>query len=192
MNEPITTCGRSGAVGGAREGVAEGATCSVLVAGIGNIFLGDDGFGVEVVSRLAQRPLPPGVELLDVGTGGIHLAYELLEGYDVLIAIDALARGVEPGTVCVFEPDVAELDAAARTSPPLFDGHGLEPVTVLTLLTALDARPRRTLVVGCEPADVTDRIGLSPVVERAVDEAVAVVRDLLQTQTTLVRPNGGE
>ncbi len=165
----------------------------LLVAGVGNIFLGDDGFGVEVVGRLAREQLPEGVEVLDVGTGSIHLAYQLLDGYDALIVVDALPRGVEPGTVCVFQPDFAELDAAAEQNPPMCDGHSLEPVSVLTLLTALEARPPVTLVVGCEPADVGEGIGLSAAVERAVDEAVAVVRDLLEAETRqLVRHKDGE
>jgi hydrogenase maturation protease len=168
---------------------------NVLIAGIGNIFLGDDGFGVEVVSRLARDPdpLPEGVELLDVGIGSIHLAYQLLDGYDVLIVVDALSRGVEPGTVCILEPDIDELDEAARMNPPMSDAHSLEPLSVLTLLTALEARPARTLVVGCEPADVGEGIGLSALVERAVDEAVAVVRDLLDTEMKqLVQQRDGE
>jgi hydrogenase maturation protease len=165
----------------------------VLVAGVGNIFLGDDGFGVEVVSRLRREALPEGVEVLDVGTGSIHLAYQLLDGYDALIVVDALPRGVEPGTVCILEPDLDELDAAARAGPPTFDAHSLEPVSVLTVLTALEARPARTLVVGCEPADVTEGIGLSEPVARAVDPAVAVVRDLLDTEMRqLVQQRDGE
>jgi hydrogenase maturation protease len=157
---------------------------TVLVAGIGNIFLGDDAFGVEVVSRLVREPVRDGVEVLDVGTGSIHLAYQLLDGYDVLIVVDALPRGVEPGTVCIFEPDVDSLEVAARESAPAWDGHSLEPVSVLTLLTALEGRPARTLVVGCEPADVGEGIGLSAPVERAVDDAVAIVRDLIDTETS--------
>lgn len=164
-----------------------------LVAGIGNIFLGDDGFGVEVIGRLARERLPEGVEVLDVGTGSIHLAYQLLDGYDVLIVVDALPRGVEPGTVCVLQPDVDELQAAAELDPPMCDGHSLEPVSVLTLLTALEARPPVTLVVGCEPADVGEGIGLSAAVERAVDDAVVMVHDLLETETgRLVRHKDGE
>jgi hydrogenase maturation protease len=166
----------------------------LLVAGIGNIFLRDDAFGVEVVSRLVREPLPDGVEVLDVGTGSIHLAYQLLDGYDVLIVVDALPRGVEPGTVCIFEPDVDSLEVAAREAPPVWDAHSLEPVSVLTLLTALDGRPARTLVVGCEPADVDEGIGLSAPVERAVDRAVAVVRELIDNETSklLVQQREGE
>jgi hydrogenase maturation protease len=164
-----------------------------LVAGVGNLFLSDDAFGIEVISRLARQPVLEGVELLDVGTGGIHLAYQLLDGYDLLVVVDALPHGVEPGRVCVFEPDVPSLESAARASPPLPDAHGLEPVSVLTLLTALDARPERTVVVGCEPADVGEGIGLSPPVEAAIDEAVRVVLEVLDKEINqLVRQRDGK
>lgn len=142
----------------------------VLVAGVGNIFLGDDGFGVEVVRRLASDP-PKGGRVVDFGIRGIQLAYELLEGYDALILVDALARGGAPGTLYVFEPKVPE-----DMPPSLMDAHGLDPASVLSMLRMLGGSLDRAIVVGCEPASIEEGIGLSAPVEGAVDEAVNVVR----------------
>ncbi|GAA3785176.1 hydrogenase maturation protease [Streptomyces chiangmaiensis] len=157
---------------------------AVLVAGIGNIFLGDDGFGVETVRALNERDLPEGVELLDIGVRGVHLAYQLLDGYDTLILVDATRRGGEPGTVYVIEHDVVE--AGDPRGMPL-DGHRMTPDAVLGLLGTLCAGtgarpPRRTLVVGCEPASVEERIGLSAPVSQAVPEAVRVIEGLLRAE----------
>jgi len=146
----------------------------ILVAGVGNVLLGDDGFGVEVARRLAAEPLPEGASVTDFGIRGVHLAYQLLEGYDTLILVDALARGEAPGTLYVMEPDLANLSARS-----LVDGHGLDPATVLGMVQVLGATVRRTIVVGCEPADITERIGLSAPVALAVDEAVRLVRRLV-------------
>ena len=154
----------------------------ILVAGVGNIFLADDGFGVEVARRLAAEPSPPGVEIVDFGIRGVHLAYQLLEGYQTLVLIDAVSRGEEPGTVFVIEPD-AGADAGASFAPgalsPVGDAHGLDPDSVLRMVAALGGRPPRVLLVGCEPAEITERIGLSAIVARAVDEAVRIVRSLV-------------
>jgi hydrogenase maturation protease len=155
----------------------------VLVAGVGNVFLGDDGFGVEVARRLAKEPLPAWVRVGDFGIRGVHLAYELLEGYEAAILVDASPRGEPPGTVYVIEPDLdGQPDpAAAFPAEPgvLVDAHGMEPDTVFALLKALGGRIPRLLVVGCEPAEVSERMGLSPPVAGAVDQAVAVVRELI-------------
>ncbi|MFI6448203.1 hydrogenase maturation protease [Kitasatospora sp. NPDC050543] len=153
-----------------------------LVAGVGNIFLGDDGFGVETVRRLAALPLPGRVETVDVGVRGVHLAYQLLDGYDTLILVDATARGGPPGTLYLIEaaaPGDIEPDQA------LLDGHRMSPDAVLALLGTLCAgtggtAPRRILVVGCEPAGVEEGIGLSPPVAQAVPEAVQLVLRLLE------------
>jgi hydrogenase maturation protease len=164
-----------------------------LVAGVGNIFLGDDGFGVEVARRLATKALPDGVEVADFGIRGVHLAYQLLDGYDLLVLIDALPHGEAPGTVYVFEPDPAadgELTAAAA-----LDAHGMQPDLVLGLLGVLNGAQERydrgesargsggtvgrVLVVGCEPAQTEDGIGLSKPVADAVDEAARVVLGLV-------------
>ncbi|MGW9023998.1 hydrogenase maturation protease [Streptomyces sp. NPDC055722] len=155
----------------------------VLVAGIGNIFLGDDGFGVETVRALAGRDLPDAVEVVDIGVRGVHLAYQVLDGYGTLILVDATERGGEPGTLYVIEHDSAGLDAEGVA----LDGHRMAPDAVLALLGTLCAGtgarpPRRTLVVGCEPASVEERIGLSTPVSAAVPQAVRLIEKLLRNQ----------
>ncbi|MEU6096913.1 hydrogenase maturation protease [Streptomyces sp. NPDC047079] len=158
----------------------------VLVAGIGNVFLGDDGFGVETVRALSGRRLPGHVEVLDIGVRGVHLAYQVLDGYDTLLLVDATARGGEPGTLYVIEHD--EVAAGGVPGAPM-DGHKMTPDAVLALLGTLCAGtggqpPRRTLVVGCEPASVEERIGLSPAVSDAVPRAVRLIEQLLQPDAT--------
>ncbi|MFF6803716.1 hydrogenase maturation protease [Streptomyces sp. NPDC012616] len=154
-----------------------------LVAGIGNVFLGDDGFGVETVRRLAERDLPGRAEVVDIGVRGVHLAYQLLDGYDSLVLVDATSRGEAPGTLYVIEHDVG-----AAPSPPAaaMDGHRMTPDTVLALLATLCAGtgtepPRRVLVVGCEPASVEEGIGLSAPVSDAVPRAVRLIEELLRS-----------
>jgi hydrogenase maturation protease len=150
---------------------------AILVAGVGNIFLGDDGFGVEVATRLAANPgpLPEGIKVRDFGIRGMHLAYELLDGYDGLILIDAVQRGSEPGTVYVIEPDLENLPASQS---PAMDAHSMSPDTVFATLRALGGTVRHIYVVGCEPADLSERMELSPAVSAAVGRAEQVVRDL--------------
>ncbi|MGW7363473.1 hydrogenase maturation protease [Streptomyces sp. NPDC054841] len=153
-----------------------------LVAGVGNIFLGDDGFGVETVRRLTEQPLPGHVEVADIGIRGVHLAYQVLDGYDTLVLVDATARGGEPGTLYLIEPGTP-VGGVAESVP--LDGHRMSPDAVLALLDTLCAGtgstpPRRTLVVGCEPACVDEGIGLSPQVAAAVPEAVRMVTQLVQ------------
>ena len=150
-------------------------TGRVLVAGVGNLFLGDDGFGPEVARRLAGRSLPAGVRVVDYGIRGMHLAYDLLDGYDELVILDAAPRGGRPGDVVVLE--VGEGDFGTGD----FDGHGMEPTAVLSSLGSLGGRLPRTYVVGCEPADIDEGIGLSPSVAAAVDPAVDAVLRLLAT-----------
>lgn len=145
-----------------------------LVAGVGNIFLGDDGFGVEVARRLSGDHFPDDVRVTDYGIRGVHLAYDLLEGYQTTILLDATPRGGTPGTVYVIEPDLESIPAGV-----LMDAHSLDPATVFGMLKALGGTPEHVLVVGCEPVSVEDGIGLSEPVELAVDEAVRVVRDLI-------------
>ncbi|UUU44444.1 hydrogenase maturation protease [Streptomyces sp. NBC_00162] len=156
-----------------------------LVAGIGNVFLGDDGFGVEAVRALSAHPLPDGVEVLDFGVRGVHLAYQLLDGYDTLVLVDATARGGAPGTLYLIEADGP---GAAPQGGAVLDGHHMSPDAVLALLDTLCAGtgttpPRRTLVIGCEPASVEEGIGLSPPVAAAVPGAVRMVLDLLRDET---------
>lgn len=154
----------------------------ILVAGIGNIFLGDDGFGVEVLSRLSQRPAPDDVEIADFGIRGFDLAYALMDGYETAVLVDALPRGGAPGTVYLFEPDVDNL----KSEGP-FDSHGMNPVEVLRMVKDLGGRPPRILIVGCEPQDFgpenVGRMGLSETVGAAVGEAVRLVDQVLSELT---------
>ncbi len=146
-----------------------------LVAGIGNIFLGDDAFGVEVVRRLRAEALPQDVRVADFGIRSLHLAYELLDGrYDLTILIDLLPRGGTPGTLYVMEPDLDEVHA-----PPAADAHTMSPASIFSALRALGGTPGRVLIVGCEPASLEEGAPLSPHVEAAVETAASMVRDLL-------------
>lgn len=159
-----------------------------LVAGVGNIFLGDDGFGVETVRRLAAEQLPEHVETVDIGVRGVHLAYQLLDGYDTFVLLDATARGGAPGTLYLIEAGAA---GPVETQDALLDGHRMSPDSVLALLDTLCAGtggtpPRRTVVVGCEPASVEEGIGLSAPVADAVPEAVRLVLRVLGGQENLV------
>jgi hydrogenase maturation protease len=170
-----------------------------LVAGVGNIFLGDDGWGVEVARALAQRgpgDLPAGAEVADFGIRGVHLAYQLMDGYDLLVLVDAMPRGEQPGTVYVLEPDLAGVGVDPHDPEPgpvaMPDAHSMDPGTVLALLAAVNGGTvpvRRVVVVGCEPATVEDGIGLSPPVAAAVEQGVAAVVDLLTH--TPVEARGG-
>lgn len=147
----------------------------IFVVGVGNIFLGDDGFGVEVVARMRRRPIPDGVRVEDFGIRGVHLAYELLEGsFDLVILIDTLDLQAAPGTITVFEP---ELDGGGDVLP---DAHDLDPATVMGLLEGLGGSVGRMLVVGCQPATLQEQMGLSAPVEAAIDEAIAAVHELVQ------------
>ena len=152
----------------------------ILVAGIGNIFLGDDGFGVEVVRRLARKELPDGVRVVDFGIRGLDLAYTLLEDHDALIFVDVVQRGEKPGTLYLIEP------RSAQDGEVTLDAHGMDPVKVLALARAMGARPARTFLVACEPALVVDGtndedvlVELSDPVRAAVDEAVTMVESLI-------------
>jgi hydrogenase maturation protease len=161
----------------------------ILVAGVGNVFLGDDGFGVALAGRLAQRELPAGVDVVDFGIRGMDLAYAM-PAYDAVVLLDALPRGEPPGTISVVEPEV---DGAA----PAVDAHGMDPVNVLALVEALGSEPPRTLVVGCEPAsilsleDVELVADLSDPVRLALPSAVHVVESLLAELATEHPPGGG-
>ena len=151
----------------------------VLVAGIGNVFLGDDGFGVEVVARLARRPVPEGVEVADFGIRGFDLAYALMDdAYDVAVLVDALPANGRPGELFLLEPDLDQVDGQG-----LADGHGMDPVSVLRLVKQLGGTPPRLYVVGCQPASLgpeEGQMGLSEPVQGALDAAVAMVEDLVQ------------
>jgi hydrogenase maturation protease len=156
---------------------------AVLVAGIGNIFLGDDGFGVEVAARLATAPRPDGVRVADFGIRGVHLAYELLDGYDCLVLVDAVPMGEPPGTVAVIEPDGAALPWLGGVEPPPVDAHRMGPDVVLATLARLGGSVPRIRIVGCQPATLDEGIGLSVPVAAAVDGAVALCRQLVAEVT---------
>ncbi len=153
-------------------------TARMLIAGVGNIFLGDDGFGAEVARRLAAADLPDWMRVAGYGISGMHLAYDLAEGYETTVLVDASPRGGEPGTVYVLEVDTGGPPAAGES--PLLDAHGMQPDVVFGMLDLLGADAGRVLVVGCEPASVDEGIGLSAPVAAAVDEAVRVVLDLVR------------
>jgi hydrogenase maturation protease len=151
-------------------------TARVLVAGIGNVFLGDDGFGVEVVGRIDRESLPDGVDVADYGIRGVHLAYDLLAGhYDTVVLVDAVPLDDPPGTVAVLE-----VDPTGGGAP--MDAHGMHPAAVLTLLHDLGGAVDRVLVVGCRPVSVEERMGLSEPVAAAVDEAVLLVTELVHAE----------
>ena len=154
----------------------------ILVAGIGNIFLGDDGFGVKVAQRLATEELPDRVRVQDFGIRGYDLAYALLEPYELVLLIDASPRDQEPGAVYVIEPDLSE--AAESAAPLALDGHTMNPINVLRLAKAMGPIPSRIVLVGCEPATLggeEGRIGLSKPVSIAIDEAVKLIERLIKT-----------
>ncbi len=153
--------------------LAAGRGRRVLVAGVGNLFLGDDGFGPEVARQLAGRDLPESVTVTDYGIRSMHLAYDLLDGWDHLILIDLLPSRGRPGAVHIVEIDPAEVGNAAP------DPHGMAPHSVLAAVGSLGGELPPTVLIGCEPADVGEGIGLSPAVSAAVMPAVAAVVDLL-------------
>jgi hydrogenase maturation protease len=149
-------------------------TGRILVAGVGNVFLRDDAFGVEVVKLLTERPQPPGVQIKDYGIRGVHLVYELLNGYDLFVLVDAAPRGEAPGTVTVLEVDVPGPGAA-----PVIDAHSLTPDAIFGLLSSLGGRPGRSLVVACEPAEIDEGMGLTDPVRKALPAAVRAVEEIL-------------
>jgi hydrogenase maturation protease len=156
----------------------------VLVAGIGNIFLGDDAFGVEVINRLAGRKLPGDVCVVDFGIRSFDLAYALMEEWDLVVLVDALPLGGRPGTVYKFEPELP----SAEQGPSSMDAHSMNPAAVLQLVRALGGDMPRVLVVGCEPAKVEPDqdgvMGLSQPVAAAVDDAVEIVEELVAQACT--------
>lgn len=153
----------------------------ILVAGIGNIFLGDDAFGVEVVQRLAPCALPANVHVVDFGIRSYDLAYALMDAWELVILVDAVPCGGEPGTVYLIEPTLP-----SEREPPAafgFDAHAMNPVAALQLVSKLGGEVGRVLVVGCEPsivdAEEDGNIGLSPPVRAAVDQAIAMIDELI-------------
>jgi hydrogenase maturation protease len=151
----------------------------VLVAGIGNVFFGDDSFGCVVARELARNPVPEGVTVRDFGIRGLDLAFELVEGYDAAIFVDALPRGGSPGTLYVLEPELGQADAGGLG----WDAHGLTPEQVLRTVRAIGGKLPLLRVVGCEPAEFGDELdpqgGLSETVSARVPEAVKLVYEVL-------------
>lgn len=155
-------------------------TADVLVAGIGNLFLSDDGFGPEVVRRLAGADdLPPSVRVVDYGIRGMHLAYDLLEGYAALIIVDALPGAGDPGEITVLKVSAEQFGSGD------YDPHGMAPVAVLASLGQLGGALPPTYVVGCRPATVDEGIGLSQPVSAAIPQAIAAVRAVLSERVAV-------
>ncbi len=151
----------------------------ILVAGVGNIFLGDDGFGSEVARRLAGRAHPDGVRVVDYGIRGYDLTYALLESWDAVVLVDAVRRGAAPGTLFLLEPE-----AGRGPTEPVLDAHGMDPERVLSAVAALGGELKCLRVVGCEPQEAGSEeemaVGLSPPVAAAVERAVELVESVVR------------
>jgi hydrogenase maturation protease len=151
----------------------------ILVAGIGNVFHSDDGFGSEVARRLARLPWPDGVRVVDYGIRGLHLAYDLLDDWDALVLVDAVPDHGQVGAVAVLGIGPDDVRDGA-----VLDAHGMDPATVLAALARLGGRlPPATVLVGCQVAETGDGMGLTPVVAAAVDDAVRAVRAVVTGAT---------
>jgi hydrogenase maturation protease len=164
----------------------EDALRSILIAGVGNSWLRDDGFGGEVARRLSERELPAGVSVMDAGTGGLDLAYEVMRGYDALVILDVSPQGGEPGTLYVMEPDEEAVPGQIEDGDAI-NPHAMDPQTVLRFVKSVGAWPGKVVVIACEPEQVSEMgWGLSERVQEAVARAVALVLetvDELQTGT---------
>lgn len=158
----------------------------ILVAGVGNAFLGDDGFGGAVAAELALRGVPSGVTVMDFGTGGLDLAYEVMRGYDALLVVDVSRQGGEPGTLYAIEPDEDEVEAGIEDCESI-DPHGMDPKTVLRFVKSVGGWPGKVVVVACEPARV-EAMGMElseevrGAVGRAVDAVLEQVAALQESQ----------
>lgn len=153
----------------------------ILIAGVGNIFLGDDAFGVEVVRRLVGRELPSNVRVTDFGIRGYDLAYALLDGYDTTILVDACPRGDAAGTLYVIEPELSDLGGPEEQQGAV-EAHSMNPLNVLRLATSLGGPLKRVLLVGCEPATLgpeEGQMGMSETVEAVIDDAVKLIESMV-------------
>jgi hydrogenase maturation protease len=163
----------------------------VLIACVGNIFLGDDGFGVEVARSLSKRQLPEGVSVKDYGIRGFDLAYALLDPWDLVIMVDALSRGEAAGTLYVIEPELKGPASADTALNP----HGMDPVRVLSLAASMGTISAQVLVVGCEPHDFGDelegRMGLSSPIEGVVEAASDMILELVASRASDSRQANG-
>jgi hydrogenase maturation protease len=171
MSPPPARCARRGEVL---------TTAKTLIVGFGNVLLGDDGFGVEVVQRLAASTLPPHIDTMDVGIGGMHFVLKLMEGFEALIVVDAVQRGQPPGTIYVFTPGADDL---AIQSGEHVDPHCAEPARSMQLAKALGFLPAKVTVVGCEPATCHLGMSLTIAVSSAVERAVEHIRELVRCDT---------
>ena len=170
----------------------------ILVAGIGNIFFGDDAFGCEVAKALSERPLPENVLVRDFGISGYDLAYAIMDGYDATILIDAVSRGEAPGTVYLIEPELTPPGEGVEME--ISNGHSLTPASVLQMVRTMGAEPHGIYLVGCEPSVLETEegeMGLSEIVQAAVPPAIAniekLIYDLLgKTQTNAPHPESME
>ena len=165
-------------------------TKQILVAGIGNAWLRDDGFGGEVAKLLSDRELPPGVNVVDFGTGGLDLAYEVMRGYDALILIDISRQGGPAGTLYVMEADRDDVDGQIEDGQ-LLDPHGMDPQTVLRFVKYVGGWPGRVFVIACEPEVVEDvGFGLSDAVSGALARAADVVLETVAELQAQTDPSG--
>ncbi len=152
----------------------------ILVAGVGNAWLRDDGFGGEVARRLGERQLPEGVAVMDAGTGGLDLAYEVMRGYDALVIVDVTRQGGAPGTLYVMEPDEDSIEAGIEDGQAI-NPHAMDPQTMLRFVKSVGAWPGKVVVIACEPAQVEEMgWGLSDEVRVAVGQAVDVVMETIE------------
>lgn len=157
-----------------------GRTPQILVAGIGNAFLRDDGFGSEVAKRLESRDLPEGVSVFDFGSGGLDLAYEVMRGYHGLVLVDVSQQGGEPGTLYVMEPDPEEIEGGIEDGE-VINPHGMDPKTVLRFLKTVGGWPGKVVIVACEPGEVEEMgIGLTDEVSASIDRAVTLVLEQVE------------
>jgi hydrogenase maturation protease len=162
------------------ETVNDGRNEPILVACVGNIFLGDDGFGFEVARALAACPLPPEVEVRDYGIRGLDLVYALLRPWKAVVLVDAIARGGDPGTLYLLQPSEIECEAA-EAAP---DAHAMDPVRMLATARSMGKISAAVYILGCEPQDwgeeLEGRIGLSAPVAAAIPQAVSMIREITQ------------
>ncbi|HEY6122042.1 MAG TPA: hydrogenase maturation protease [Pyrinomonadaceae bacterium] len=154
----------------------------ILIAGIGNIFLGDDAFGSEVARKMMQRELPEGVKVADFGIRGFDLTYALLDEYELVVLIDATPRGDAPGTLYVIEPELTELNEL-EPQETMVETHGMNPLRVLRMVQSMGGKFHRILIVGCEPKaldpESEGEMGLSEAVKAAVDSAVEMIESIV-------------
>jgi hydrogenase maturation protease len=162
----------------------------ILIAGIGNIFLGDDAFGVEVAQRLQRRPLPDSVQVVDFGIRGFDLAFALMDNWDAVILVDAMARGGDPGCVYAVVPDPRSFAPGALEAKPAVDGLGMHPLNVLRMVRQMGGDPPPVLLVACEPLTLggeEGHMGLSRPVTAAVDVAIEMIHQMLKDREALRR-----